>query len=126
MKSPADRTKSFWRCFMNYRIQLFFLLFTVAVVISGCNGNSAAAVSPTSTTASAPRVENQASLISALEAEGGTAEVGEPITQDFFSPQGTILKVNGQDVQVFEYPNSETMENEASQVAPDGGSIGTS
>ena len=34
--------------------------------------------------------------------------------------------MNGADLQVFEYENSEAMEKEASQVAPDGGSIGTS
>lgn len=33
--------------------------------------------------------------------------------------------MNGADVQVFEYENEEAMESEASQVAPDGGSIGT-
>ena len=116
---------------MKHRI-LSVLLLVIAVTASGCGGNAAAAVSPTSTTEPpsttepATSAEDQASLIAALEAEGATVEVGEPITQAFFGPQGTILKVNGQDVQVFEYPNAEAMENEASQVAPDGGSIGTS
>ena len=53
-------------------------------------------------------------------------ETGEPISQDFFTAEGGILKVNGADVQVFEYSSTEEMENEASQVSPDGGSIGTS
>lgn len=53
-------------------------------------------------------------------------ETGEPISQDFFTPEGSILKVNGADIQVFEYSSAEEMENEASQVSPDGGSIGTS
>ena len=53
-------------------------------------------------------------------------ERGQPISQDFFTPQGSILKVNGADVQVFEYSSAEEMENEASQVSPDSGSIGTS
>lgn len=105
---------------------LSVLLLIMAVTASGCGRNAAAAVSPTSTTESSPAVEEQAGLIAALEAEGATVEVGEPITQAFFSPQGTILKVNGQDIQVFEYPSAEAMENEASQVATDGGSIGTS
>ena len=52
-------------------------------------------------------------------------EAGDPVSQVFFSPEGSIIKVNGADVQVFEYESAEALENEASQVAPDGGSIGT-
>jgi hypothetical protein len=65
-------------------------------------------------------------LISALESSGATVEIGEPVSQVFFSVAGNILKVNGADVQVFEYESAEEMENEASQVSSDGGSIGTS
>jgi hypothetical protein len=113
---------------MKYRI-LSVLLF--ALVLSACGSVS----TPSSPTASAepavtepteaPIVEDQASLITALEASGATLETGEPVTQAFFSPEGNIIKVNGADVQVFEYESTEAMENEASQVAPDGGSIGT-
>jgi len=53
-------------------------------------------------------------------------EIGDPVTQDFFGPDGHTVKVNGADLQVFEYENAEAMEKDASQVAPDGGSIGTS
>ena len=53
-------------------------------------------------------------------------ELGEPISQPFLTPEGSIVKVNGADVQVFEYESSEEMGNEASQVSSDGGSIGTS
>jgi hypothetical protein len=73
-----------------------------------------------------PAVQEKARLISALQASGATVEIGEPISQAFFTPEGSIIRVNGADVQVFEYESSEEMENEASQVAPDGGSIGTS
>jgi hypothetical protein len=65
------------------------------------------------------------SLLAALQASGATVEAGDSITQVFFSSEGIIIKVNGADVQVFEYESVEAMENEASQVAPDGGSIGT-
>lgn len=53
-------------------------------------------------------------------------ETGESVFQPFFTPEGSFLKVSGADVQVFEYESPEEMENEASQVSPDGGSIGTS
>ena len=108
---------------MKYHI-LSVLLVVSALTVSGCGS------APTDGAANASpeplAVEDQASLISALQAAGATVEVGEPVTQVFFNPEGNIIKVNGADVQVFEYESPKAMENEASQVAPDGGSIGTS
>jgi hypothetical protein len=116
---------------MKYRI-LPVLLLVFALMMSGC-GNASTPVSPTASTEPAITettepviVEDQASLIAALQAAGATVETGEPISQVFFSPEGSIIKVNGADGQVFEYESVEAMENEAAQVAPDGGSIGTS
>ena len=102
---------------------LLVLLLTFTFMVSAC-----ASVSTPTSPATSPEplaVEDTASLMSALEAAGATVEAGESVIQDFFSPDGSILKVNGADVQVFEYESPEAMENEASQVAPDGGSIGT-
>jgi hypothetical protein len=53
-------------------------------------------------------------------------ETGDSVSQPFFTPEGSILKINGADVQVFEYESAEAMDKEASQVSSDGGSIGTS
>ena len=100
------------------------LLLVFAVIMSSC-GNASTSISPTASTEPLI-VEDQASLIAALKASGATVEAGEPVSQAFFSPEGSIIKVNGADVQVFEYESAGAMENEASQVAPDGGSIGTS
>ena len=110
---------------MKYQTLLFVLL-VFALTVSACA--SAAAATPAAEDASpqATAIEDQASLVAALEAAGATVEAGEPITQVFFSPEGNIIKVNGADVQVFEYESTEAMESEASQVAPDGGSVGTS
>ena len=114
---------------MKYHI-LSVLLF--ALVLSAC-GSVSTSISPTKATEPASTepieagtVEDQASLVTALQVSGVTVETGESVTQPFFSPEGSIIKVNGADVQVFEYESAEAMENEASQVAPDGGSIGTS
>ncbi len=100
------------------------LLLVLALVVSGC-GNTATANMVTASPEPLA-VEDQASLIAALETASATVEVGDSISQDFFSPEGKIIKVNGADVQVFEYESADAMENESSQVAPDGGSIGTS
>ena len=100
-----------------YTLSLFLLLFAFAV--SGCGK---ATPSPTDI----PIAEDQASLIAGLEAAGATVEVGDSVIQDFFTPEGNIITVNGADLQVFEYESDDAMESEASQVAPDGGSVGTS
>lgn len=97
---------------------LLFLLITVAFGVSSCGGSTATTVPQGG--------QDNAGFIAALEGEGATVEEGEPITQPFFSPEGNTYKVNGADIQVFEYPDEDAMENEASQVAPDGGSVGTS
>ena len=106
---------------MNRLTLLGFLLILVSAM-SGC-GQGDASTPPTET---ALIVEDQASLLAALQATGAKAEIGDSVIQDFFTPEGNVIKVNGQDVQVFEYENAEAMESEASQVAPDGGSVGTS
>jgi hypothetical protein len=104
---------------MKYPI-LLALLSMLAAAMSGC-GNGATP-SPTG----AAVVEDQASLVAALHAAGATTNVGDPVMQDFFTPEGQIITVNGADIQVFEYESPEAMESEAALVAPDGGSIGTS
>lgn len=105
------------------------LVLQFALVLSAC-ANDSTLTSPTESQSTeqieAPNVEDQASFVAALESAGATVETGEPVTQPFFSPEGSMIKINGADVQVFEYDSAEAMENEASQVAPDGGSIGTS
>lgn len=96
------------------------LLAATVLTFAGCGSNA------TATPVEAPVIEDQASLIAGLQAAGAAVEVGDSVIQDFFTPEGTIVRVNGQDLQVFEYDTAEDMESEASLVAPDGGSIGTS
>jgi hypothetical protein len=102
---------------------LSVLLLTCGVFLSACGGAPDANASNASPEPA--MVEDQASLIAAIEATGATVETGEPISQPFFSVEGNIIKVNGADVQVFEYENTEEMELESSQIAPDGSSNAT-
>jgi hypothetical protein len=102
---------------------LSVLLLMFGVFLGACGGAPAASASNASPEPAA--VEDQASLIAALEAAGATVDVGEPISQPFFSAEGNIIKVNGADVQVFAYENAEEMELESSQIAPDGSSNAT-
>jgi hypothetical protein len=68
-------------------------------------------------------VVDYASLVDALRAAGATVEPAGEILQPFFAPPGQALKVNGADVQVFEFIDEDQAEAAASQVAPDGGSF---
>ena len=105
-------------------------LLTIVLTLSGCGVqrpiSTPTPASPTTEPSVAPNVEDQASLLIGLQSAGATAELGDTVIQDFFTPEGSIVTVNGADIQVFEYENAEAMESEASQVAPDGGSVGTS
>jgi hypothetical protein len=70
-------------------------------------------------------VRNYVSFVDNLRAAGATVEPVGEVEQDFFSPVGYVIKVNGADVQVFEYPDAEAAGAEAALVADDGSSIGT-
>jgi hypothetical protein len=64
-----------------------------------------------------------------LRASGATVEhpaLPQVVVQDFFSVTGQVFKVNGEEVQVFEYESKSEAEAEAALVSPDGSSIGTS
>jgi len=99
------------------------LVVTLAYAMRSC-GTAATPVSAGETSG----ILDQAGLLSALKAAAGvTPEIGDPITQDFFSVEGTLINLGQTDgFQVFEYKTVEDMEADASKVAPDGGSVGTS
>ena len=103
---------------------LLVLLLMSALMVSACGSNATS--TPPAGSTEPPTLEDQASFNAALEAAGARVEVGDSVEQAFFSPVGQIIRVNGADVQIFEYESAEAMESEASEVAPDGGSIETS
>jgi hypothetical protein len=53
------------------------------------------------------------------------AESTVPISQPFFEVVGQILRVNGEDVQTFEYASEAQAQADASRISPDGFTIGT-
>lgn len=71
-------------------------------------------------------VTDYVSLIDQLRTAGATVELAGAVSQPFFSVKGQVIKVNGEDVQVFEYTDAAAAEAEAATVSPDGGSIGIS
>jgi len=113
---------------MTRGIYLLTSLLVVAMLFAACAPRSQATDVPDAgpTTSHGGTVEDYVSLVDALREAGAEVLPGETVEQAFFSVRGQIIKVNGADVQVFEYESAEAMEADASQVAPDGGSIGTS
>jgi hypothetical protein len=65
-------------------------------------------------------------LIEALQLAGQPVEIAGQVDQPFFSVPGQIIVVDGEDVQVFEYPDAAAAEIEAAQIAPDASSVATS
>ena len=65
-------------------------------------------------------------LVDDLRAAGDAVEIGDAISQPFFSVDGQQIIVNGGEVQVFEHASAEAADEEAGLVSPDGASVGTS
>lgn len=107
------------------RLTLLVSLLTLALTLGACAQANPSNSSTGGSTRPEIVVEDQASLLLALEQAGASAEAVDTVEQVFFAPQGSIIAVNGVDVQVFEYESGQAMEAEAALVAPDGGSIGT-
>lgn len=101
------------------------LTLVVFLLLSACTGRIAAESSGETTVSHGNAVVDQVSLIDALRTAGATVELGNSVEQPFFAVSGQILLVNQTEVQVFEYETAEAMEADASLVASDGASVGT-
>ena len=86
--------------------------------------DSSGATTPVAVSHGGPVVD-YVSLVDQLRGTGATVAPAGEIEQPFFSGKGLVIKVNGDDVQVFEFAAASAADAEASRVAPDGGSIGT-
>ncbi len=70
-------------------------------------------------------VSDYDSFLANLKSTGISVETGERVSQPFFTPLGQVIKLNGEDVQVFEYVSKEEAFQEVMQVSADGSSVGT-
>jgi len=62
-------------------------------------------------------------LIRRLSAEGLEVQLGEEISQPFFTVKGNLLHVNNETLRIFTYENSESATMEAGKISNDGESI---
>ncbi len=66
-----------------------------------------------------------AMLIERLRAGGASVEPAGEVDQPFFSVAGNAIRLDGEYVQVFQYPTPAAAETEARRVSRDGSAIGT-
>ena len=70
-------------------------------------------------------VTDYPSLIKSLRALGAGATAVGDVEQPFLSVTGKMIKVHGEDVQVFQFANAAAAEAEAAPISRDGMSVGT-
>ena len=101
-----------------------FLITTCAVIIAitflfiGCGGTETVTVTKGDTS-------SYDSFVEKLLDSGASVQHMGSINQPFLSGQGRIIRVNGEDLQVFEYANRGLAEDDISTVTPDGCCFGT-
>jgi hypothetical protein len=98
------------------------LLLTVGP--ASCSGNFPAVNQAEGQSRASP-VTDRASLISKLRAAGASVEVVGEVDQPFLSVTGTMIKLQGKDVQVFQYSSAKEMEAQAALISRDGTAVGT-
>lgn len=59
-------------------------------------------------------------VVRVLRAAGASVELGEAVEQDFLQLPGKILRIDGEEVQIFTYVSAEELEVQASQLPDDG------
>lgn len=70
-------------------------------------------------------VDGYDGLLAALRGNGSTVESLDSISQPFFVPEGQVIRVDGSEVQVFEFSNEGDAQSTAETISTDGSSIGT-
>jgi hypothetical protein len=80
--------------------------------------------SPT-TTSQDQSITDDARLIEALRAVGAKVELGDAVDQPFFPIPGKVIKISGQDVQVFVFADEAAAQAAAATVPADGSTFQT-
>jgi len=130
---------------MKFRMSFWLAVLSLAVLVAACAGPGGSIAptatpqpqgGPTVTPAPDPTSDGVAhggpvtdfeSLVQNLLLTGAPVEpTDETIEQPFFSVQARIVRFNGSDLQVFEYPSEAAADADVRRVAPDGTSVGTS
>lgn len=101
------------------------LLCVVAVGFTACGGKLPVSNQSPQGKSHAGPVTDYASLVADLRAAGVSVKREGKVDQPFFSVTGMMIKVRGEDVQVFQYSDAMAAEAQAALVSPSGSAVGT-
>lgn len=102
------------------------LTIMLVIIISACTSFSREETDSEEKVANNNGTTTLSLLVQDLISAGGQVEVAGAIEQPFFPISGKILRINGQDVQVFKFDSTDQATEIAATISPDGSSIGTS
>lgn len=102
---------------MKRSTSLIILFAFLAQILGAC-------AQQTPTTSHGGPVRDYVSLIDQLRAHDATVTPTGEISQPFFSVKGQAITVNGEQVQVYEYPTADAANAESARISPDGGTVG--
>lgn len=112
----------------NKRLVFILILALVAVLASACaadtNDGGVGTVPEPNTNPTEP-VAAELQTIEALRAARAEVEKGELLTESVFGVPGQVIRVNGADVQLYEFVNEADAQAAAETISPEGSSIGT-
>jgi hypothetical protein len=97
-------------------MSVFVALFFLGLV--GCGGSS------TAPTSHGGPVKDYVSLVDHLRGIGATVVPTGSVTQPFFAVSGQVIKVNGEQVQIYEYADAEAANADVARISSDGGTVG--
>lgn len=116
---------AFWAA-IAARVLISSLLLLVATSGSpAAEGDYREASQPQGPAAHGRPGKDYSSLIANLRAAGARVEAGEQVVQPFFSVKGRVIRVNGEDAQVFQYRNAAQSDAQAALISSDGMTIGS-
>ena len=102
------------------------LLFAVVVVLTACNRTSTESALAQGSKTRAGAVTDLASLLNSLRAARAGGEVTGEVDQPFLTVKGTMIKVRGEDVQVYQYANAVAADADGANISRDGATVGKS
>jgi len=106
-----------------FSISLCLLLLAVGSAI--CVGELAVSAQTQQRKVAVGSVTDYASLIDKLRAAGVSVDAAGEVEQPFLSVTGKMIKLYGEDVQVFQYTSAVEMEAQAAPISRDGMAVGT-
>jgi hypothetical protein len=100
--------------------------FALALVLVACTTEQDDSGTTSDRNSHGNEIGGYVELVDALGAAGTSVEPAGTVEQPFFSVDGQIIRVNGADVQVFEYADEVARQTESERISNDGSAIGTS